>query len=408
MAHATDIDGQLGAAVCQNSSRNLTGLLERLFARLFRGLVYAQIWEDPVVDMAALRIAPGENVVCIASGGCNAMSYLTAGPASVTAVDLSPAHVALVKLKAAGAGLLTSHAAFYEFFGDADRDENMWLYDQYIRPGLDQDTRDYWDQRAPFRRRVTMFSRGAYRFGLLGRFIGAAHLIAHLGGIRFTPLLQSRSIAEQKNYFERHIEPLLQSRLVRFLARRRAVLFGLGIPPAQYDKLAADGGGDVHFVLSERLRKLMCDFPIGQNYFAWQAFGRRYAPDAPRSVPPYLEPSAFQTLRDCAGRLEALNLNLTDHLVQRQDASCDCYVLLDAQDWMSDAQLGALWANITRTARPGARVIFRTGGAQDILPGRVAKAVLGRWAYDRQASAQGTASDRSAIYGGFHMYRFRG
>ena len=34
------------------------GLLERLFAKAFEGLVYPQIWEDPLVDMAALEIGP--------------------------------------------------------------------------------------------------------------------------------------------------------------------------------------------------------------------------------------------------------------------------------------------------------------------------------------------------------------
>ena len=43
----------------------------------------------------------------------------------------------------------------------------------------------------------------------------------------------------------------------------------------------------------------------------------------------------------------------------RPDGSRDRYVLLDAQDWMTNAQLEALWTEITRTARPGARVIFR-------------------------------------------------
>ena len=37
-------------------------------------------------------------------------------------------------------------------------------------------------------------------------------------------------------------------------------------------------------------------------------------------------------------------------------ASFDRYVLLDAQDWMGDADLTKLWSEITRTARPGARV----------------------------------------------------
>ena len=38
---------------------------------------------------------------------------------------------------------------------------------------------------------------------------------------------------------------------------------------------------------------------------------------------------------------------------------------------MNDEQLNALWDEITRTAKPGARVLFRTGGIDDILPGRV-------------------------------------
>ena len=50
------------------------GLLERAFALMFRGLVYPQIWEDPVADMEALAIGPDHHVVTIASGGCNALS----------------------------------------------------------------------------------------------------------------------------------------------------------------------------------------------------------------------------------------------------------------------------------------------------------------------------------------------
>jgi S-adenosylmethionine-diacylglycerol 3-amino-3-carboxypropyl transferase len=79
------------------------GALERLFARLFEGLVYAQIWEDPEVDLAALGLGPTDRVVAIASGGCNVMSYLTAGPERVLAVDLNPAHLALLELKLAAA-----------------------------------------------------------------------------------------------------------------------------------------------------------------------------------------------------------------------------------------------------------------------------------------------------------------
>jgi S-adenosylmethionine-diacylglycerol 3-amino-3-carboxypropyl transferase len=84
--------------------------------------------------------------------------------------------------------------------------------------------------------------------------------------------------------------------------------------------------------------------------------------------------------------------------------SLDRYVLLDAQDWMDDAALNGLWREITRTARPGARVIFRTAGEESILPGRVPNAVLEQWNYEVARSAEIHAKDRSAIYGGFHLY----
>jgi S-adenosylmethionine-diacylglycerol 3-amino-3-carboxypropyl transferase len=108
---------------------------------------------------------------------------------------------------------------------------------------------------------------------------------------------------------------------VRFLARRRAALFGLGIPPAQYDKLAADGGGDVLPVLRERVRKLMCDFPVAENYFAWQAFARRYDDRPGASLPPYLAAGALRgPARPCPGP-RVLNRSLTEVLAEAPAAS---------------------------------------------------------------------------------------
>jgi S-adenosylmethionine-diacylglycerol 3-amino-3-carboxypropyl transferase len=75
---------------------------------------------------------------------------------------------------------------------------------------------------------------------------------------------------------------------------------------------------------------------------------------------------------------------------------------------MNDADLNALWREITRTARPGARVIFRTAAEPSLLPGRVDDAILSRWRYEAEQSQAWTQRDRSAIYGGFHLYVFGG
>ena len=74
---------------------------------------------------------------------------------------------------------------------------------------------------------------------------------------------------------------------------------------------------------------------------------------------------------------------------------------------MSDAQLNALWAEMTRTARPGARADLphRGGGEPAARPGRATRC----WAAGTttpSAAASSARRDRAAIYGGFHRYVF--
>ncbi|MEL6572704.1 MAG: DUF3419 family protein [Pseudomonadota bacterium] len=408
MTDAPDVGAQLDAAVTQNAAFSKTGLLERTFARLFHGLVYAQIWEDPVVDMAALDLGPKDHVVCIASGSCNLLSYLAVSPASITAVDLSPAHVMLGKLKLATVRTAPDHHTLYNMLGKANMYGNIKTFDEIIAADLDPEVRDYWNTWTPTGRRINMFARGLHRHGLLGRFLGVIRFVSMIARVDYKPLLEARTLDEQAAFFEANIVPLYNSRIIRWIANQRASLFGLGIPPAQYDKLAADADGDIVAVLEERTRKLVCDFPVKENYFLWQATTRGYDRSADAAVPPYLEPQHFETVKANADRVTLVNRSLTDVLAEVPAGSKTAYVFLDAQDWMTDDQLNALWQEVTRTAAPDARVIFRTGGADDILPGRVDDKILSRWAYQPEASAKGFANDRSAIYGGFHVYHFKG
>ena len=198
---------------------------------------------------------------------------------------------------------------------------------------------------------------------------------------------------------------MFDRRFVRWLTDQPASLFGLGIPPAQFDALAGDER--MASVLRRRLEKLACDFPVGENYFAWQAFSRGYGKSPECPLPPYLQERNHAVLRERIDRLDIRHSSMTEHLAGKPDQSLDRYILLDAQDWMDDAQLNELWREITRTARPGARVLFRTAAEPSLLPGRVADDILDRWDYARDKSLELTAADRSSIYGGVHLYCLR-
>ncbi len=310
-------------------------------------------------------------MVTIASGGCNVLSYLTAAQIEIDAVDLNAAHIALNRLKLAASAYLESYDDFRAFFAGADDARNVETFDRVLAPRLDAQTLAYWNKRDwRGRRRITQFARGFYRFGLLGRFIGMGHAAARLMGGNPAAMMQARSLAEQREIFDREVKALFESRLLRILLDSPAALFGLGIPPAQFEALRE--GRRMHQVIFERLQHLACDYPLSENYFAWQAFNRAYGKDAAAPLPPYLQPQNFERMRESGGHVRLHNIAFTDHLAAQAARRIDRYVLLDAQDWMTDGALNALWREITRTAKPGARVIFRTAGTATILPGAFA------------------------------------
>lgn len=395
----------VGAAVHQNKVLSQEGFTERMFTFAFSGLVYPQIWEDPLVDLEALELKRDSRVVTIASGGCNALSYLTAEPAHVTALDLNTAHVALNKLKVSAVHHLPDYDSFYRFFGSANDPENVDAFDAFLKPHLDPETLKFWNGKTlGGRRRIARFSNNFYHSGLLGRFIGAGHRLCRMLGSDPKRLLDAKSQDEQRQIYEKEIAPLFANRFVRWVINRPASLFGLGIPPAQYKALAGDHADGIAGALEERLARLACAFPFSENYFAWQAFGRRYQPGGSGSLPPYLQRANFEALRNNANRIDVRHASFTDFLKGSLDVSLDRYVLLDAQDWMTEDALTELWSEITRTARPGARVIFRTAANERLLPGRVPDEILDQWEYRADQSQALTKKDRSAIYGAFHLY----
>jgi len=332
------------------------------------------------------------------------LNYLAADPAKIVAVDLNPNHVALTKLKLSALRNLPSYEEFFRFFGQANDRANRAAYDDFLSERLDKTTRRYWEKHVPLRgRRINMFARNLYRYGLLGRFIGVLHAVARLHGKKLEPILSARSPAEQRRLFERHIAPLFDYKSIRLLSKSPVSLYALGIPPAQYDELVA--AGDPVAVLRERVERLACDFPIHENYFAWQAFGRGYDIEHRAAVPAYLQRETYEFIRTRTEKVDVHHAALTDFLAKQPAHAMHRYVLLDAQDWMNSEQISALWREIDRTADTrDARVIFRTAGADSPLPRKLPADLLAPWMYLEAESRAGHGQDRSSIYGGFHVY----
>jgi S-adenosylmethionine-diacylglycerol 3-amino-3-carboxypropyl transferase len=390
-------------AVRNGEAQDQPTIWNRIYAFWLRRLVYTQIWEDPEADLAALQLPLGSTIVTISSGGCNALSYLTAQPAQVYAVDPNEAHLALLKLKLAGVRVLSGYSEFWQFFGEAASPANAQLYRDRLRPVLDDEARAYWDKRNVIGRpRHAYFTDGFYRHGMMGRFIGLAHLIARLARIDLAALLSAEIDAPERMEALDRLHRLFHSRWAHLLAGTPALLYGLGIPPQQRALLG--GGAPLNEVLYQRLLRLLNGHPCGTNYFAWQALRRCYPGPGDRCLPPYLQRNQFARMRNDAGLIIPVHASLRQFLESLPAREVDAVVLLDSQDWMTADEIRTLWDTIDRAGSDRARVIFRTAGVESPLEREELAPVREVWRRDEERSTIGYELDRSLIFGGFHCY----
>ncbi len=388
----------------EHSSTKRQGALEKMFTYWFNGFVYNQIWEDPVVDMKAMQLSSQSRILTISSGGCNVLSYLTKSPASIDAVDLNPYHLELTRLKLTAVRHLPNYETFYEFFGRARSSENVRNYFKYISPHLSFEQRAFWENRrgllAP---RIQYFRKGLYDVSRSGYFIRFLHSICRLANCKPEKLLAAHSLQEQEELFSKYLEPVFSHPVVRILGPVSPLLFSLGIPPKQFEALRAEHPGGIVALYCDRVKRLACRFPIQTNYFAWQAFSRKYSNDW-HGFPEYLKPHHYEAIRENAHRVRLHNMGLTAFLEEKAPETLSHFVFLDSQDWMPDHVLQDLWSEVGRVSQPQSRVIFRTAAAHSPVCAALESLGCKKFEYRRDESLSLYDQDRSAIYGGFHLY----
>ena len=387
-------------AVQQEPTVSKQGILQKLFAVYFDGLIYNQIWEDPRVDMQALKLDGDSRVLTISSGGCNALNYLTASPASVTAVDLNQHHIYLANLKIAALRYLPDWESFFDFFGRANQAQNIENYKKYLAPKLDEKTREFWESKG----RINYFKKGFYNYARNGYFLRFFHRFAKSIGCNPNDLTKARTMEEQEAFFRKNVAPFFDNFLIKLLGKTPITVFGLGIPPQQYEELKKDAQNGIIDLMRERVHRLCAGFPIQDNYFAWQAFTRKYDTENKIALPDYLKPEHYETIKANSNRVSTAIASIIDYIKQQPIGAFNRFVFLDAQDWMNAAVLTDLWTAIAERGGEGTRIIFRTAGAESPIETALPSNLREKFDYEKDWSLELFKQDRAAIYGGFHLY----
>lgn len=399
-------------AVRLHAPTSRKGMMQRLFALWFDAFVYNQIWEDPRVDLQALELDGNSRILTISSGGCNALNYLVENPESITAVDLNRYHIYLLELKLAALKFLPEYEDFFNFYGFADRPQNLENYRRFIAPNLKRETREFWETNGFFGnltvgKRINYFVKGGlYNHSRNGYFLRFFHKFANLIGLHPEEILQAKTLEEQEKLYQKNVAPFFNSVFIKTLGRLPITLFGLGIPPQQYEELKRNltGKQTLIDIYRERSERLACGYSIEENYFAWQAFARKYDTEKRLAVPEYLKAENYESIKSAASRVKTFICSVTERIRQNPHSAFNRFVLLDAQDWMNRDGLNELWQAIAEKGGENSRIIFRTAGETSPIEQNLSASLKAKFFYEKEISKRLFAQDRSSIYGGFHLY----
>ena len=350
----------------------------RVFNLVHRhNLVYNTCWEDPRLDRVALGLRPDDTVLVITSAGCNALDYVLTGPRHVYAVDVNPRQNALLDLKLAGIRNL-DFETFFGMFGEGRLPDVRGVYRDRLRGDLCPWSQKYWDRHIRFfdSRRRRFYFRGTS--GTFARIMNVyIDRVAHLRPW-VDAILEAGSVDRQRQIYEEHLRDRFWSRSVRFVIRRDATLWLVGVPRAQRSRIESQYAGGLVQYTQDCVEAVFTRLPLADNYF-WRVYiTGRYSRTC---CPEYLKPENFEKLKGGLAERVSTHTDTVEGFLVKHDVPISRFVLLDHMDWLAGKHfplLEAEWQAIVDRAAPGARVIWRSGGLRSDFVDRVQVTIGGR------------------------------
>ena len=314
-------------------------------------LNYAQVREDPLLEIEALRLSSDDTVIAISSGGCTALSLLAAGAGRVVAVDINRAQNHLVELKLA-AILRLPDAEVVAFVGGsaATSEQRLHLY-RRLRGSLSSAAQEYWDAR------VEQIGRGIIEAGVTEGFVRsvvtALRTAVHSEGT-IRRLLSLKSVEEQREFYDQ-VWNNWRWKLSFPLLLNRWVFDRVYTP--DYFRYMNDPRFSAHF--RERAEHTLTEIGVANNYFLHQMLDGRYLLEVEGGVPPYLSGVGMEAIRSNADCLTLVDGSYTEYLCGCAGESVSAFVISNICEWLPPEGVEEVFAQIARVAAPGARLCFR-------------------------------------------------
>ena len=355
-------------------------------------LIFTLSWEDPALDVEALRVSSNARIATVASGGCNALTFLLLDPAFVYAFDYNLTQVWTLQLKAAAFRTL-DHAAVLELFGVRESNRRRTLVETAVQE-LSPEARQYWLGRED------LVQQGLLGLGRYERFVRAFRTLLRLiqGRRRIEALFDERDQQARVEFFENK----WNSRAWRLLFKaffNKAVLSRRGLSPEYFT--FDDGSTSFADSFARRTRHALTELSVRDNPFLAQYTRGAYLDE--EHLPDYLREENFDLLRSRLDRL-VLEQNDVRSLVERFGPSAfDGICLSNVFELMSEAETQDILQKLASCLVPGGRMTLRNLMIPRAVEGELARQLV----RDEPLSRALLFKDRSFVYRSFQVYTYR-
>jgi S-adenosylmethionine-diacylglycerol 3-amino-3-carboxypropyl transferase len=358
-------------------------------------LYYAQVREDPRLEIEALAPGPDDCIVIVGSGGCTALSLLTAGVGHITAVDVNRTQNHLVELKVAALTVL-SRAESLAFLGATPGSARARLAAyKRLRAGLTQPALAYWDAHG------LGIADGVLNAGVTERFIRTVVRMLRVAvhpRARIERMLASDTLNVQRSLFESEWNTARWRAFFHLLLNR--AVFRRAYDPAFFAHLERPSFA-VHF--RSQAEHALTELSVRDNYFLHHMLTGQYPADADGGLPPYLSTEACASVATSRERLTLVDGTITDHLRSLPAGSVTGFGISNICEWIEPRDVDLLFAEIVRTAAPNATLCFRNFVGWTEVPPRFQHVIT----EDRVRGETMMRRDRSVVQRRFALCRVR-
>ncbi len=324
-------------------------------------LFFAQVREDPLLELEAFARHLDGPLVVVSSGGCTALSLVAAGASQVVAVDVNRTQNHVVELKAAAAAAAPERAIAFLGGTPATAAERLTLYRIY-REALSEDAVRYWD------RHSRAVERGVLNAGvtemLLRAIAGAVRRGVHPRR-RIERFLRCTTLDQQRRFYAQEWDSVRWRALIHLMANR--MVLKKAYDP-EFFRRVQNPSFARHFLRT--IETALTRSPIRDNYFFHQMFFGYYRTRLGGGTPPYLAAENWAAMADVTRRLTLVDGSISRYLRGCPSGSIAGFSISNICEWLSAAEIEELFGEIVRAARPGARLCFRNFLGYTDIPGR--------------------------------------